>query len=202
MVWGWVLRWLHPRGGREANNAQEDTLTNETLMESKRELNRLENDIVAITGALCRCEEMLTFLFRKEVQLREGFEAILMEMHDTVSGEWEETIKKNMDNIGSLQQLLRHIQQNREQLQDWGYRLHVKLQYLKEEKKSVAKSADILLSRLLGGTSFQQVPVAENDDDDDGGWRPVVAPPPVMVRFVEEYRDEEESKEEGRKHLP
>ncbi|ESL10445.1 hypothetical protein TRSC58_01822 [Trypanosoma rangeli SC58] len=201
MIWEWVFRWLHPRGGIEERDAHEDILMDETLRKLQQELNRLEKDIEAITMALCKCEEALSSLFHKEVQLREEFEEIVMGMHDTASGELEETTNNDIDSIGSVQQFLRRIQEDRERLQDRGYRLQVKLQYLKAEKKTVAESTNILMSRLLGNAGVQHMLSADNEDDDDGSWKPVIHPPPVMVRLVEEYRDEEGT-EERSKHVP
>ncbi|RNF08948.1 hypothetical protein TraAM80_02355 [Trypanosoma rangeli] len=202
MIWEWVFRWLHPRGGIRERDAHEDILTNETLRKLQLELNRLEKDIEAITVALCHCEEALSSLLHKEVRLREEFEEIVMGMHDTVSGELEETINNDTDSIDSVQQLLKYIQQDRERLQDRGYRLHVKLQYLKAEKKTVAESTNILMSRLLGNTGVQHMLLADNEDNDDGGWKPVIHSPPVMVRLVEEYRDEEGTEDRRSKHVP
>ncbi|EKF33514.1 hypothetical protein MOQ_002623 [Trypanosoma cruzi marinkellei] len=162
------------------------------------ELKSLENDIDTNTRTLRQCEEALDSLFHKELQLREGLEGILMEMHDLTSMDLENTIKNNSDGIASLQQILMQIRRKREQLHDQGYRLHIKLQCLKAEKRGVAKSTNMLLSRLLGDGSIVQSGMGEEDgkegeqgDDDDGSWRAVVHSPPVLVSFIEEYREKD-----------
>ncbi|KAF8276732.1 hypothetical protein TcBrA4_0122490, partial [Trypanosoma cruzi] len=200
MVWEWVFRWLKPRSGVEDKKTSEENLAYETLRKAQTELKRLENDIETNTETLRQCEEALDSLFHKELQLQEGLEGILMEMHDHTSVDLENTIRNNSDGIASLQQILMHIQRKRVKLHDQGYRLHIKLQCLKAEKKGVVKSTNMLLSRLLGNGLAVQNGMGEEDgkegeqgDDDDGSWRAVVHSPPVSVSFIEEYREKEGS---------
>ncbi|KAH9577561.1 hypothetical protein LSM04_008276 [Trypanosoma melophagium] len=205
-MWDWVVQWLLPfsdiQSGIVKDGEKENQLKN---VESwQNEMCRLENEIDSITGTLTQSEKTLDVLLQKELRLREGLEAYLMEMHDyekSGNSSFLEPQKKReagmeseyaLDNhennsvVEDMWKILIQFREKREKLQERRYHLEVTLRCLEAEKDEVSGTLESLQERVVQNSSHLM------GNREGYGINVPINPPPVLVEFVEEYRDEME----------
>ncbi|ORC93542.1 uncharacterized protein TM35_000014190 [Trypanosoma theileri] len=217
-MWDWVVQWLLPSGEVRSEIGKDEEKENQLKIveNSQNELCRLDSEIDSITGTLTQCEKTLDVLFKKELRLREGLEAYLMEMHDCKSGETSSLLKEKEE---EKEQQQRNVKMGFGSVLDNGddddddddknnsvvaeiWNILIQFQERREKLQERRYRLEVTLRCLeaekdaVSGTlESLQEHVNQNSSDlmedrEEYGLGVPINPPPVLVELVEEYRDE------------